>query len=482
MLPDSGTNGLADVYEALGITDDDHISVCWKTGEGKLHTIITTKDLAPDLVQNHIGDVYFGVNPVDLPLGRNGKRGNENDVSRVVALYADLDVKSGACPDIATAKAIIDDVSALIHERPVAVIHSGGGLQPLWAVENCDQETGRKLLRRFGRLVKRVAGDHNVNVDNVFDIARILRAPGTLNHKYTPPAPTKLVLDTGGPMSPSAIAEWMDEVGISEMSDDGDTRTDFVVRPDEFAYSASGLWCSYARVTVQGWGADLPQAGRHPFMVSRFVRLAAMWRNGCIPDKRALRTVQTLIGECHTTFCTTMEPRRRVKQYELRSAWEWAVDHVSRMSDERVRLELGKRDHNHGSDEDDEGDPIGVGDLQESCVLAPVDLTEIDQGFWDSRASLKTIYEASMARMCSPWAVLGHCAARALALVRPNAQLPPLIGGPGSLNWFCAVASASGGGKGSASAVAKALVEEPVLTRNLGSGEGIVDSYVRPAR
>ena len=186
-----------------------------------------------------------------------------------------------------------------------------------------------------------------------------------------------------------------------------------------------------------------------------------MWRNGCIPDKRALRTVQTLIGECHTSFCATMEPRRRAKQYELRSAWEWAVDHVSRMSDERVRLELGKRDHNHGSDEDDGGRSDRGRRPSRVTALAPMDLTEIDQGFWDSRASLKTIYEASygadVLALGSAWTLRGEGSSPCTAERSTSAA----DRWPRVTNWFCRVAAASGGGKGSASAVAKALVEEP---------------------
>jgi hypothetical protein len=79
--------------------------------------------------------------------------------------------------------------------------------------------------------------------------------------------------------------------------------------------------------------------------------------------------------------------------------------------------------------------------------------------------------------MSSPWAVLGCCAARTLAQVRPNATLPGLIGGPGSLNWFAAIAARSGGGKGSTNAVARQLIPNGVMVRNVGSGEGMINAY-----
>jgi hypothetical protein len=102
----------------------------------------------------------------------------------------------------------------------------------------------------------------------------------------------------------------------------------------------------------------------------------------------------------------------------------------------------------------------------------------LENGFWDTRKSLQQIYTTALARMCSPWAVLAYSAARALTQVRPCVTLPPLIGGPGSLNWCGAVVAISGGGKGAASAAARDLVPEHVEQRNLGSGEGIVHAYV----
>lgn len=124
-----------------------------------------------------------------------------------------------------------------------------------------------------------------------------------------------------------------------------------------------------------------------------------------------------------------------------------------------------------------------AGVLVDSEPAETVSLDEIavlERGFWTQRESLQTIYLAALSKMCSPWAVLGHCAARALALVRPQCRLPPIIGGVGSLNWFCAIAAKSGGGKDSAMAVAEQLVRHDILTRNLGSGEGVIDSYVIP--
>ena len=110
-----------------------------------------------------------------------------------------------------------------------------------------------------------------------------------------------------------------------------------------------------------------------------------------------------------------------------------------------------------------------------------LDFNSIEDGFWTARKSLEDIYLAALSRMCAPWSVLACCAARALAQVRPHIVLPELIGDAGSLNWFGAITASSGGGKGAASATAKVLVPQQVITKNTGSGEGMIAAYRRPA-
>lgn len=104
----------------------------------------------------------------------------------------------------------------------------------------------------------------------------------------------------------------------------------------------------------------------------------------------------------------------------------------------------------------------------------------LEADFW-ARPVHRQIFETALGRMCAPWAILAYCAARALTLVRPVIMLPPTIGSAGSLNWFAAVISASGGGKSIASDLAGELVPAELLERNLGSGEGMVGQFYRPA-
>lgn len=99
--------------------------------------------------------------------------------------------------------------------------------------------------------------------------------------------------------------------------------------------------------------------------------------------------------------------------------------------------------------------------------------------WWNDRPVLAHIRDFALARMCSPAAVLGVVIERTLATIPPTIVLPPVIGGVGSLNLFCALVGPSGSGKGAAESAAGEAVtfESSIYTAPLGSGEGIAHCY-----
>lgn len=128
---------------------------------------------------------------------------------------------------------------------------------------------------------------------------------------------------------------------------------------------------------------------------------------------------------------------------------------------------------------------FGIPHLIDAAELAPQPgetLENIEEDFWEARNSLKLIYQAALSQMCAPWAVLACCTARALTLIPPSITLPPIIGGPGSLNWYAAIVAKSGGGKGAANAVAARLIPQEIIIRGIGSGEGMIETYQRSTK
>src|SRR5829696_4341629 len=75
--------------------------------------------------------------------------------------------------------------------------------------------------------------------------------------------------------------------------------------------------------------------------------------------------------------------------------------------------------------------------------------------FWSSRPVLGHVRDFARARRASPWAVLGAVLVRVTVAVPPFLALPPLVGGPASLNIYVGLVGPSGAGKGAAEAVAR---------------------------
>jgi hypothetical protein len=104
--------------------------------------------------------------------------------------------------------------------------------------------------------------------------------------------------------------------------------------------------------------------------------------------------------------------------------------------------------------------------------------------FWESREQLALIRDWARARRAAPYATLAETLARITCRVSPAVQLPPLVGGNGTLNMLFAVTGDSGVGKGASSGAAEAAAQWadetiPMLipTVPIGSGEGIAKTF-----
>jgi putative DNA primase/helicase len=124
-------------------------------------------------------NVYFGVNPSAVRYGEHKKTSNE-DIGAINCLYAEFDAK-----DYGGERGAMDEHIRALPHRPSAVIMSGGGFhcytlldQPFIISTDEDRTRAAKVQRAW---VHEVGGDHAA-----VDLARVLRVPDTLNHKYEP--------------------------------------------------------------------------------------------------------------------------------------------------------------------------------------------------------------------------------------------------------------------------------------------------------
>lgn len=120
-------------------------------------------------------DVYMGAAP------RTGGIGTRAGVSRINALWADFDVGSNS-----TDKDIFKRTTGIKYP-PSMLVHSGGGYHCYWLLKK-PARSEHDLLRAEA-LMKTIA--RALGGDSVWDRARILRIPGTLNHKKDVPRPVR---------------------------------------------------------------------------------------------------------------------------------------------------------------------------------------------------------------------------------------------------------------------------------------------------
>jgi hypothetical protein len=147
------------------------------------------EDIEPEIVKvPH--NLYFGVNP------RKGNTSTNEDVSRIVAVIADIDLKS--CKDPMGA---LESYGL----TPSAIVSSGGGVHVYWFLEDRDPDTpdfatARQEFLRLGPS------------DAVHDAARILRVPGTKNTKYETPRPVEVAVVNNNIRYPRSVFAKMTKI------------------------------------------------------------------------------------------------------------------------------------------------------------------------------------------------------------------------------------------------------------------------------
>ncbi len=293
-------------------------------------------------------DCYFGVNPVAGPARKNAGKGTEDDVTRLAALFCDIDVKPGACRSVDVAKAIVAELGIILGTRPSAMVYSGGGVHAYWPIlDGHDIVTARPILKRWHRLVAAVADKLGVNVDNVYNLDRVLRLPGTFNHKTGTPRPVTAEEDTGGPLELAEVAERLDEVGIFQRPEDTAAvdRTE-VSTPAEWGWADNT--CPYVAKMVAGFATDSPKkgSGRSPWLISCKVRLNCAKRLGCITEadyKQAEANLEARFAEVLAD--PAFDTPRPVKKYEHRDTKRAGVKRASQKTDDDARAELGGHTH-----------------------------------------------------------------------------------------------------------------------------------------
>lgn len=334
-LPNAGA--LRELLDALDRDPGEKMSICYRAS-GTFQSTLTTVGAAEDVARPHMdGDLWLGTQALHPRVERG--RGTAKDVVGLRDLTCDLDVKPDGMPSWEAAQDVIDDLSALLGVLPVAVVRTGHGLQPHWAIErDADSDWPDEhdlrwsdavaLLQRWGRLVASVGARRGGAVDSVFDLSRVMRAPGSVNCKDAAnPVPVGTDFLPGSPLSLTRLREVCDQYGVVEQSEDREVLGEVVQPAATWAYGDPT--CKYLVGMITGWADDQPD-GRHPWLVSQSVRLAAARRLGCITEADHGQAVEALTARFRSLL-TTGDVRAETLG-EVSDALHWGVRRVEAMT------------------------------------------------------------------------------------------------------------------------------------------------------
>lgn len=336
------------LLELLGYVDGEFFQLCEQPPGQVFRSHVLDHADARTITTHQDRNVWFGISPTTGPSRANAGRGGAADVTRLAAIHVDLDVKVGGCPTLEVAMLVVADLSEALGTRPAAVTFSGHGVQPLWPIEDgligdgFTTPRAAALLRRWGRLVANVADRRQCGVDSLYDLPRVLRAPGSVNWKHPAvPVQAAAYAEGGAPITIAHLVEVLREYDIPEMPDDGTDPGVVVSAPAEWEWREHT--CKYVTEMIAGWATETPTA-RHPWLASQATRLASAHRNSCLAAADHLAGEQSLADRFRTLAADTGD-RRGATPGEIRGALNWGIERASTFSPARAAKELGEHVH-----------------------------------------------------------------------------------------------------------------------------------------
>ena len=428
------------LLKLIGYTETDQVVLSTSNGDNQMRSH-QTKNLqeANNITGNKTTEsLWFNVNKM-RELQQN-KRGSIEDVTQLTALYADLDIAENKIPTQEAAENIINDLSQALGTPPAAIVGTGGGLHPYWPItEGTNTKSAATLLKRWRVLVEDTARDHGGTTDNVFDLTRMLRAPGTHNHKYNPPIKTTLTEEEPDGWESLTLDDAHDrltDIGIPTPANNQALQHDPNSTPvGTLAHLPDGEPCGHFNNMQNTWNRQLQEEGTVHATVTRITTwITQQGREGCPGARKALQQAQ----QCF--YNATPQRSSEYSQQQLDQEWRNQLQGALRNATSKPQAPTGCTDTQRANEANEAIEAI-LGDNPE------LNHPWTDQRLFESSELLKYSHQLAEALLLDPLAVYITYLARFRAEVCPYYVIPDFIGSEQTLNMGVALVAGSGGGK-----------------------------------
>lgn len=194
--------------EQLWGTKPDTTTVqLWRKSDAMSYFFVPLPNAADWIAANADGsDVYMAAGLSKQESNSAKRRANKKQVVGVAGVWADIDVnggpegKTGAASDIDEAMSLAESLL-----QPTLLVNSGYGLQAWWLYHEVwpfhteeERDHAQRVVTGFQGALKNEARNRGYTIDSTFDLARLMRVPGSQNHKGMEGVEVSL-LDDGGP-------------------------------------------------------------------------------------------------------------------------------------------------------------------------------------------------------------------------------------------------------------------------------------------
>lgn len=179
---------------------DGHYLTLWTLPDRNCYPA-TSLDLDPAYIENITGgaDSYYHLGLTTHAFRGNKSRPSIADVRLLSTLWLDLDAKNGTTiPDIIS---YLDSC----FPAPSMTVYTGHGIHAYWLLRSPeDARNVAPVEEGFTRYHQQRAPFH---IDSVYDVARVLRLPGTWNWKDKPPLQCRIG-NLGAPVARYDLSEF----------------------------------------------------------------------------------------------------------------------------------------------------------------------------------------------------------------------------------------------------------------------------------
>lgn len=387
-------NPFKELLERLGRSEDDNVTVCYQSAKQRF----TSKTIKVALADNVVSaldqldnNVWFEINESTA----NG-RATAAEISNLNALYIDIDYKDSGAKSVQAAKDLIEMLTGLIGVGPSAVVYSGHGIQPYWAIEreeHFDSSLAQGVLNRWGAFCRFVGGSLNVQLDSVFDLPRIFRAPGSRNMKNVDD-PKDVVTVLPEFWRPLSLDEVNDILIAHGITNDNSLPESFemVQASSEWQFAASD--CQFTPSLYAGVRPTngVPKS-RHGWLLQQLILVNAAHRNGCLTETTAYDLVEKISERFQ--FFLTQGQKREMHKGEVQSANKWAIARVETFGEDKLRQEMRQHVHSdflHGDPTSVLGEPSANVDYSEEELAAIYMSTYGTYGRTDAANARRLVY------------------------------------------------------------------------------------------